>query len=60
MLRRAAYDLQCSDSEITLTLLDTYTNGIRTFPRQYGADGCGNRTVYVSTQDGWVANTESR
>lgn len=49
---RAAFDLQCRESELELTSLS---------PEVYGVVGCGKRATYVNgprSFDDWIMNTE--
>jgi hypothetical protein len=52
---RAAFDLNCSQSELQVTEIDKRTRGVR---------GCGQQATYVQSCEGglctWVLNTDSR
>ena len=58
LLKRAAFDLNCTKDELSITKLDDRTRGVR---------GCGHKATYIETCDGpptsfvrnctWVMNT---
>ena len=61
LVRRAAFDLNCSEREITLVTIDDQTEGVT---------GCGQRATYVQHCDShdvyggdqectWVLNTDA-
>ncbi len=56
--QRAAFDMSCSQTELTLTPL---TEETLQGANSYGVEGCGKRAVYVRTTtssgDVWVLNT---
>ena len=57
--RRAGFDLQCPEQELTLTPLGRVQgNG---YTQQYGVRGCGRQGTYVqilrSWDADWIANT---
>lgn len=51
LLDRAAFDLECEKSKLTLTALGGLT---------FGVTGCEKRASYVSTGAAWVLNSETR
>lgn len=55
--RRAAFELKCPAEQIQLQVLATnpFNDAI---PNQVGADGCGQRLVYVRTPSGFVLNSK--
>jgi hypothetical protein len=55
---RAAFEMSCDASSLKFVpVMYSYTlAGVVT---QYGVEGCDQRIVYVSTNDGWIANTRS-
>lgn len=66
---RAAFELHCPASSVTLTVLDAEPDAVEGgWAKQIGASGCGQRVVYVrrkesqtpSPNDDWVMNTRAR
>ena len=61
LLKRAAFDLNCTQDELSVTKLDGRTRGVR---------GCGHQATYIESCDGppgnlmrrctWVMNTETK
>jgi hypothetical protein len=53
---RAAFDMHCDANALKFSPLakDGYD-----IVRQYGVEGCGQASVYVSTPSGWVVNTHA-
>ncbi len=54
---RAAFEMSCPEDEVALQVLAT--EGPRTLATQIGAEGCGQKTVYVylRSSDTWVASS---
>lgn len=48
--RRAAFDLDCAESQLTVVELDERTRGI---------SGCGSRATYVRQNGAWFLNSTS-
>lgn len=56
LLRRAAFDLQCPESQLITQPL-TYDEHYSSVITSYGVAGCGSRASYLRSTNGqWVAN----
>ena len=51
LMRRAAFDLQCPEEQLTRTSLAS-SNSVQ------GVSGCGRRATYVLRGADWILNTE--
>jgi len=56
--RRASVDFGCPEHQLTLTVLDT--QGARGLASQIGAEGCGEKGVYIylASTDTWISSTQ--
>lgn len=57
--RRAAFNLNCPEDQISLVTLAAVPEFQANRPTQVGADGCGHRAVYVKRPGEWLMNSSS-
>lgn len=59
---RAAFDLQCPESQLTMRILGTMANPmVDDWVEQVGVRGCGRQGVYVrSANGGFLLNSEKQ
>lgn len=55
---RAAFELSCDASTLTIAPLTRETFGASNAPLYQGVQGCGQRAVYVATVSGYVLNSQ--
>ena len=56
---RAAFELRCDGSQLSIHALTTETLGTTHAPLYQGVEGCGMRAVYVATARGYVLNSSN-
>lgn len=57
---RAAFELHCPKEQIHLVTLNVMKDFGGDIPTQVGAEGCGQRAVYISVRNqGWIMNTST-
>jgi hypothetical protein len=54
--RRASFELRCPRSQIEIVTLDAKDDRAS----QVGAEGCGQRAIYLRRGDEWVLNSSAR
>lgn len=58
-LDRAAFEMQCPKDQLEMVALNRSLGSAAFTGSQVGVRGCGRQMVYVATEAGWIANSQS-